>query len=205
MLPMVASRHEWLAVLGLWREAARDAGAEAGVSLLVETPAAALNVARLLPEADEVSIGTNDLQALLFGLDRERASAGSQPHLALEPVVLRLVAAVIQEAHQAGLPVTICGEDAGRLPEALVLWGLGADKLSVSPGRLVVAQAIRALDGPQVREVADDVLARDDVGQVLARLEAWRRDLASRGTMMPDWPEGWEGHDDDNDLGGGLA
>jgi phosphoenolpyruvate-protein kinase (PTS system EI component) len=215
MVPMVATRAEWEAMLALWREAASAIGAEARLSLLVETPAAALDVARLLPETDEVSIGTNDLGALLFGADRGRGLTVRRP--ALQPVMLRLMAEVVCRAHSSGRSVSVCGEAAGQLPEALVLWGMGVDALSAGPDRVaVLARAVGALDGAQAREVARDVVAMEDVTGVLAHLEKWRRELASRGTAIQDWPEGWEGHgvehngvectEDNNDhLGGRLA
>jgi multiphosphoryl transfer protein len=215
MVPMVATRTEWEAILALWREVARTVGAEVSLNLLVETPAAALDVARFLPEADEVSIGTNDLAALLFGGDRERGPTVSRP--ALQPVMLRLVGEVIRCAHDRGLAVTVCGEAAGRLPEALVLWGAGVDGLSVSPGRVAaLVRAVSALDQDRVREMARDVRDLGNVAQVWARLEEWRRDLASLGITVQDWPQGREGHrveyngveyneGNRNDLGGGLA
>lgn len=219
MVPMVATRAEWEAILARWRAVADSVGARARVSLMVETPAAALDVARLLPEADEVAIGTNDLMALVFGADRERAPVVAAP--VLQPVVLRLVAEVVRRAHDHGAPVTVCGEAAGRLPEALVLWGLGVDGLSVGPGRVAaLRRALGAVEEDEARRVAAEVMGMGGVTEVLRRLSRWRLDLAARGITEHDWLEGWEEHDIErngiefgagrqenggNHLGGGLA
>ena len=219
MVPMVATTTEWAATLALWREAADAVGAAARLSLLVETPAAALDVARFLPEADEVAIGTNDLTALLFGADRERGPSVRVPPL--QPVTLRLLAQVVRDAHHAGKPVTVCGEAAGHVPDALVLWGLGVDALSVAPERVTtLAQAMGAIGIDEVQRLSDALVGLREVTGVLALLERWRRDLASRGITIPGWHERWEDdgvayNGDDqgsrhgatkrDDLGGGLA
>ncbi len=113
--------------------------------------------------------------------------------------------------------MTVCGEAAGRFPEALVLWGMGVDGLSAGPGRVAaLARGLGAVDAEEVRRVARDVAGMKNVAQVLARLERWRLDLSSRGIAIQDWLEGWEGHSVEyngaeynegnrNDLGGGLA
>jgi len=194
MVPMVATRPEWEAILTMWREAAGAVGAGARLDLLVETPAVALDVSRFLSEVDEVAIGTNDLAALLFGGDRERGTMVTRP--ALEPVMLRLIGDVIRRAHGRGLAVTVCGDAAGRLPEALLLWGVEVDALSVSPGRVTTLhRALAALDGDRVREMAHTAQGMGDVVQVWARLEECRVELASLGIITQDWPEGREGHD----------
>lgn len=192
MVPMVATRADWEAILGHWHEVAGALGVATRVSLLVETPSAALDIAELLPSANEVAIGANDLAVLLFGGNRERGSVVVLP--TLQPVALRLVADVTRRARDAGVPVTVCGEAAGQLPDALLLWGIGVDGLSIAPDRVpIVRQALEAVDGAEVRRVARDVVGMRDVREVLARLERWRRDLASRDITIKDWPEGWEG------------
>lgn len=179
MVPMVATRAEWGSVLALWRRAAEAAGASAGVSLLVETPAVALDVEQYLPEVDQVAIGTNDLSAMLFGADRERGSTVTVAML--QPVMLRLLADVVRQAHDAGRPVTVCGEAAGSMPEALVLWGLGVDGLSVAPLRVAaLTRVLGKVEAAEVRGVARELVRLRDVTQVLGRLDEWRSELAAR-------------------------
>jgi len=67
-------------------------------------------------------------------LDRERPIASAAT--AAEPIVLRLIAQVIDAAHAAGKTVEVCGEAAGEAAVAALLIGLGVDELSVTPARL---------------------------------------------------------------------
>lgn len=125
------------------------------VGAMVETPAAALSVARLAREADFLSLGTNDLIQYALAVDR------GNPEVAplydpLHPAILRLIAAAVRDANAAGIPISICGEMAA--DPALVGWvlGLGLEDLSVPPRAIAtVREAIRRVHRGQAEaEVA---------------------------------------------------
>jgi phosphotransferase system, enzyme I, PtsP len=113
---------------------------------MLEVPALAECLDILLPKIDFLSIGTNDLTQFLFAADR------SNPKLAerydwLSPAILRFVKRVTDACHAAKVPVTICGEMGGRPLEAMVLIGMGIDRLSITPAAIGPVKAmIRSLD-----------------------------------------------------------
>ena len=64
----------------------------------------------------------------------------------LSPAVLAVMAKLAAEAGRAGVPITVCGEMAGRPLEAMTLIGLGFSSLSMTAGALPSVKAmIRSL------------------------------------------------------------
>lgn len=100
---------------------------------MLEVPMAALAVPELAAECDFFSIGTNDLLQFLLAADRQHAGVGYL-HAADHPGAWRLIERVVEDAHAAGVPVSVCGEW-GSDPEKLArLVDLGIDAVSVSLG-----------------------------------------------------------------------
>lgn len=126
MAPMVSTPEE----AEYFRALAHEIGVPtAGV--MVEVPSAAILADHLVPHADFVSIGTNDLTQYVFAADR---LLGTVAHLQdpWHPAVLRLIEAVGRAGAANGVPVGICGEAAADPSLAIVLVGLGATTLSMS-------------------------------------------------------------------------
>lgn len=126
MAPMVSTPEE----AEYFRALAHELGVPtAGV--MVEVPSAAILADHLVPHADFVSIGTNDLTQYVFAADR---LLGTVAHLQdpWHPAVLRLIEAVGRAGAANGVPVGICGEAAADPSLAIVLVGLGATTLSMS-------------------------------------------------------------------------
>jgi phosphocarrier protein FPr len=118
---------------------------------MIETPEAALGAAAIARESDFFSIGTNDLTQLVLGLDRERSKTAP----VLDARVLRLIAATVGAAHDAGILVDVCGEAASDAQAMPVLVGLGVDELSVAAARVGLVRAtVRELDFSDCRRKA---------------------------------------------------
>ena len=102
---------------------------------MVEVPAAALRAADLLRVVDFVSVGSNDLAQYTFATDRADGELSDllDPW---QPAFLDLVATVLRAGAVAGRPVTVCGEAPSDPLLALVLVGLGAAGLSMTPRAL---------------------------------------------------------------------
>ncbi len=107
---------------------------------MVEVPAAALLADRILADADFASIGTNDLTQYTLAADRLLGSVASFQD-PWHPAVLRLVGEVGRAGAALGKPVGICGEAAADPMLAVVLVGLGATSLSMSPAALADVRA----------------------------------------------------------------
>jgi phosphoenolpyruvate-protein kinase (PTS system EI component) len=182
LLPLVESAEQVRAVRAL------VANPDVSVGAMIETPAAARRAAEIAAEADFLSIGTNDLVQYTLGLDRERPVASAAT--AAEPIVLRLIAQVVDAAHAAGKTVEVCGEAAGEAAVAVLLIGLGVDELSVAPARVdelretvrqlsfsdaavAARQAVEASSARAALALAGDLLSdelRHEAGQVVGGL-----------------------------------
>jgi phosphotransferase system enzyme I (PtsP) len=137
MFPMVAEIAEYQAARALIEaelERARRKGVPSpnGLELgaMVEVPALVWQLDQLLPLVDFLSVGSNDLLQFLFASDRGSPRL-SDRYDALSPVVLSLLGDISRRAGRAGVPVTLCGEMAGRPLEAMALVGLGFRSLSM--------------------------------------------------------------------------
>lgn len=174
MFPMVAHLHEVeqiLQQLQLAKEELDAQGqtwAEVALGAMIEVPAAALMVRRLLRDFDFVSIGTNDLIQYTLAIDRTDESVA---HLydPLHPAVLQLIAQVIATANELGKHVSICGEMAGDVAMTRLLLGLGLRSFSMHPARLLaVKQEVLRADTRHLSGWAAQVLHADDPQAVLA-------------------------------------
>ncbi|MCL1144584.1 phosphoenolpyruvate--protein phosphotransferase [Shewanella marinintestina] len=116
---------------------------ELSYGIVVETPAAVLNLESMLTRLDFISIGTNDLTQYTMAADRTNpALTGQYP--SLSPAVLTLVNATITLAKKYNVSVSLCGELASDPKVAPLLVGMGIDELSVNPCALLeVKSALR--------------------------------------------------------------
>jgi phosphocarrier protein FPr/phosphocarrier protein len=177
LLPMINDVGEIQAVRRIIDEVCSVGEIHAAVSLgiMIETPAAAIDAARLAEHADFFSIGTNDLAQYVLAIDRTHPLLASNLD-ALHPAVLRLIGDVCAAASRAGRPVAICGGLASDPAAAPMLAGLGAGELSAVPAVIpAIKQALRRHTLAHCRELAGRALALDSalaVRELLDRTES---------------------------------
>src|SRR5262245_21262288 len=106
---------------------------------MIETPAAALGVATITPHVDFLSVGTNDLAQYTLAAGRDDPAV-SHYYDDTHAAVLRLLALAIADA--PGIPITLCGELAGREQTMLQLLRLGFRSLSMAPGLIPGAKEL---------------------------------------------------------------
>jgi phosphotransferase system enzyme I (PtsI) len=108
--------------------------------VMAEVPSLGLVAEQVLAIADFVSIGTNDLTQYTLAADRMLGSVASYQD-PWHPAVLRLVKMLGDAGAAAGKSVGICGEAAADPQLAVVLVGLGATTLSMTPTALADVRA----------------------------------------------------------------
>jgi phosphotransferase system enzyme I (PtsI) len=126
------------------------------VGAMIEVPSAALTSDILAKEVDFFSIGTNDLIQYSLAVDRvnEKIAYLYEPS---HPAILRLIKTIIDNAHNAGIWVGMCGEMAGDISMTLVLLGLGLDEFSASPIAIPeLKRIIRSVTLRQAKEIAQE-------------------------------------------------
>ena len=167
MAPMVSTVEE----ARYFTRIAREVGlTTAGV--MVEVPSSALLADRILAEADFASIGTNDLTQYTLAADRLLGSVAAFQD-PWHPAVLRLVKEVGAAGASLGKPVGICGEAAADPVLAVVLVGLGATTLSMSPAALADVRAELSLHSLEdARRLADAALAANSAAEARAAVLA---------------------------------
>jgi phosphoenolpyruvate-protein phosphotransferase len=134
--------------------------------VMLEVPAAALCIDSILEEVDFVSIGSNDLIQYLMAADRDNPKVA---HLCepFSPALYRVLNQIIKSCNEAGKPVTLCGEMAGRPRCFLPLFGMGLRRLSMSPAFVPsIKEVIRLTTRAAAQEIADRVLCMQTAGEI---------------------------------------
>lgn len=106
------------------------------LGIMIETPAAVMISDLLAKEVDFFSIGTNDLTQYTLAIDRQNQNLDSiyNPH---HEAILRMIRMTIENGHQEGIWVGICGELAADEALTETFAEMGVDELSVSPSRIL--------------------------------------------------------------------
>jgi len=165
MLPMISDVSEFETARALIdREVAllerhgRPEPAKLMIGAMIEVPALLWQLDNILPLADFVSVGSNDLVQFLFAADRGNDRV-SDRFDALNPAVLRALRHIVRGADRHGTPLTLCGEMAGRPLEAMALVGLGFRSISMAPASVGPVKAmILSLDAANLKETLEVLL-----------------------------------------------
>ena len=166
MFPMIASEWEVQAAKALCRQACRELEqegvpfrADVKLGIMLETPAAVIMARQLAKQVDFFSIGTNDLTQYTLAIDRQCGTNLDRFYDAHHPAVLRLIRYAADAAHEAGIPIGICGELGADLSLAETFLAFGIDEVSVSPASVLpMRQKIRSLDGSRRQAILDEML-----------------------------------------------
>ena len=124
---------------------------------------------------DFVSVGSNDLMQFLFACDRGSTRLSGRYDV-LSPAALRFLAEVARAANARDVPLTLCGEMAGRPLEALALAALGFRRLSMAPNAIGPVKAmLRSADIGATGRYLEGLLGLPD-RSLRGRLQAFARD-----------------------------
>lgn len=143
MFPMISGLEELKEVKKILKEVEEELSfkgikysKEYKLGIMIEVPSAAIISDLLAKEVDFFSIGTNDLIQYTLAVDRMNQNV-SHLYQALHPAIIRLIQIVIDNAHNEGIWVGMCGEMASDINIAKKLLEMGLDEFSVSPSNIL--------------------------------------------------------------------
>ena len=103
------------------------------VGAMLESPSLAFELDALAGHADFISIGTNDLMQFFHAADRMVPSVSDRYDM-ISRSALSFLKQIADTCNKLGIPVSVCGEAAGKSLEALALLAIGFRGLSMSAG-----------------------------------------------------------------------
>jgi phosphotransferase system enzyme I (PtsI) len=139
MAPMVSAPDEFEAFRQLFEgvleelAAAGVAAVRPALGMMVEVPAAALNIAAF--DADFFSIGSNDLIQYVMATSRDEPAVAGL-YRPRDPAVLELIRRVVEVGGAHGKEVSLCGEMAADATLVPLLLDAGLRRLSVGPAAI---------------------------------------------------------------------
>ncbi|MEP7241107.1 MAG: phosphoenolpyruvate--protein phosphotransferase, partial [Devosia sp.] len=151
------------------------------IGAMIEVPSLLFELDHVLPEADFVSIGSNDLIMFLTAADRANARVSK----AYDPIGmprLRALRHIVDMAKRHGVPITMCGELAGRTIEALALMAIGMTRLSMSPP--AIGPIKEMVLGLELKPLQAAVAAALGEGQVGVSVRELLLDLAAKQGLV---------------------
>ncbi|MQT12179.1 phosphoenolpyruvate--protein phosphotransferase [Segnochrobactrum spirostomi] len=147
---------------------------------MIEVPSLLFELDELLDIVDFISVGSNDLFQFMYAADR------GNPRLAdrfdsLSVPFLRALKMIVERAEAKHVPVSLCGEMAGRPLTAMALLALGFRTISMPPAAIgPVKEMIRALDVGRLRA---RLLPRLEPGQLSGELRPLLKTFADENEI----------------------
>ncbi len=164
VLPMVADVHDVNRArtiiaeeAGRLTESGRDFGL-VKVGAMIELPSAVLMSASIAAAVDFFELGTNDLVQYTLAVDRGNDEVADW-FRTLHPAVLQSIGRCLDAARAAGIPTIVCGEMASTPAYAVLLIGLGATELSMTPSAIPrIHTTLAGIDSDRARAIAEECL-----------------------------------------------
>ena len=146
MLPMVRTLWEAKKCMEILKEEGLERSRDFKVWFMAETPSIAIMADEFSKLVDGFSIGSNDMTQGILMIDRDSERLGQMGYFdERDPAVKRIIAHLIEVAHQNGCTVSICGEGPSNLPDfAEFLVRAGIDSISVNNDALFTTKNLVA-------------------------------------------------------------
>ena len=136
------------------------------IGAMIEVPSAVLTAEKIASEVDFFELGTNDLVQYTLAVDRGNDKV-SDWFRTLHPAVLYGISRTVEAAKNAQIPVIVCGEMASTPAYAVLLVGLGAVDLSMTPAMIPrVRNVLTQISASNVHQVALKCLAAATADEV---------------------------------------
>lgn len=190
MLPMISAIEEVYEAKNLINQAWLEIKSELNltsesfplpeIGVMIEVPSSIFIIPQLASVVDFISIGSNDLIQYLLAVDRNNSRVAALFD-SYHPAVLHALKMIIDNCIRFDLEASVCGELAGDPVGALILLGLGYNKLSMNANnmakikyminltthselQLCIEKALVANNGTDVRAVFIDYLDSKNLG-----------------------------------------
>ena len=158
-------------------------GKESGpvrLGAMIEVPSAVFTAEKIARVVDFFELGTNDLVQYILAVDRSNDKVADW-FRSLHPAVLESISRTLNAAREAAIPAIVCGEMASTPAYAVVLVGLGATDLSMTPSSIPrVSRVLSGIDSRDATSIATDCLrcaSADEVEDIV------------RERFMAQWPQ----------------
>lgn len=140
---------------------------------MIEIPSAVITAEKIAAVVDFFELGTNDLVQYTLAVDRGNEEVADW-FRTLHPAVLFGIHRSLQAAISANIPAVACGEMASTPAYAVLLVGLGARDLSMTPSAIPrIRSVLSEIDSREAKEIATKSLDCETADQVeeLIRVE----------------------------------
>jgi len=183
VLPMVADVadvNRAQAIIAEERSKLEASGIECGpvrIGAMIEVPSAVMTAEKIARVVDFFELGTNDLVQYVLAVDRGNDKVADW-FRTLHPAVLDSLGRTLKAARDAGIPAIVCGEMASTPVYAVILVGLGATDLSMTPSSIPrVTKVMAGIDAADAQAIATECLrcASADEVEKLVREEFMTR------------------------------
>ena len=172
VLPMVADVSDVKRAQAIIQDEAKNLRAaglsfgDVSVGAMIEVPSAVFMADKIARIVDFFELGTNDLVQYTLAVDRGNDEVADW-FRTLHPAVLHSIDQSLKAGRRAGIPVIVCGEMASTPAYVVLLVGLGATDLSMTPSSIPrVRRAIAGIDAESARRIAEDCLNCDTADEV---------------------------------------
>ncbi len=177
MLPMITDVTEVDEALRLFRKAyveVRDEGYDIDmpqIGVMIEVPSAVYQARALAKRVDFLSVGSNDLTQYILAVDRNNPRVASL-YDALHPAVLRALIQVVENGHQEGKHVSICGEIASDPAAVMLLLAMGFDSLSMNASSIGrIRWIIRHITRKKAAKLLQEALSMESAVMIRCHME----------------------------------
>ena len=141
------------------------------IGVMIEVPAAVYQISQFASHVDFLSVGSNDLTQYLLAVDRNNPRVADL-YNAFHPSVLHALKRIADDAHDANISVSLCGEMAGNPAGAILLMAMGYDMLSMNASNLPkVKSVIRHIKLRWAKKLLDEVLTMDNADIIMSTID----------------------------------
>ncbi len=141
------------------------------VGLLLEVPAAAVILEKLLRYVDFVSVGTNDLIQFVLAVDRNNQKV-APIYNPLHPAVISTIRDIASVCRKNDKPMVICGEAASNPKCAYLYLAMGIEQLSMNaPSVPIIKHLMRQVRLADAKDVLADALSMEDADEIEALVD----------------------------------